>query len=464
MAPLTFGDHSPVARTSKPAHRGTKVVKSDMKAFTPYVESLESLVCRAAALESLSPEDKAQIAATLNGQPSQRLRDIVELDVRRRAGAFFTGQSIAERAIEPHYPTLSAESLVYDPACGAADLLLAYARRLPVARDLAATLRSWGQQLHGCDLYPEFIRAAKARLILLALSRGVSAHCSYVPLLDRTFPNLKVADGLTGAASWPASHIILNPPYLTVPAPADCAWGTGAVSQAAVFLDRCLASAAAGTRVVAILPDVLRSGSRYARWRATVEARGLIESVDIIGAFDPWADVDVFVLRLIVAERSEAPVATWCSQPLAGPEEHLGDHFDVHVGPVVPHRHPETGRLHPYLQARLLPAWQTCSVSSAPRRRFGGRTFAPPFVVVRRTSAPSDQSRALGTLIVGRQKVAIENHLLVLVPGDGKEATCRRLLSVLQDERTRRWLDQRIRCRHLTVAALLEIPWWDTAR
>jgi len=40
---------------------------------------------------------------------------------------------------------------------------------------------------------------------------------------------------------------------------------------------------------------------------------------------------------------------------------------------------------------------------------------------------------------------------------------CRELLRSLKDERTTHWLDERIRCRHLTVAALDELPWWHSA-
>jgi hypothetical protein len=41
--------------------------------------------------------------------------------------------------------------------------------------------------------------------------------------------------------------------------------------------------------------------------------------------------------------------------------------------------------------------------------------------------------------------------------------TCRELLDILKDDQTTHWLDQRIRCRHLTVAALDELPWWRGA-
>jgi hypothetical protein len=54
----------------------------------------------------------------------------------------------------------------------------------------------------------------------------------------------------------------------------------------------------------------------------------------------------------------------------------------------------------------------------------------------------------------------VENHLIVLRPKDGTIGACREVLGILKDERTTRWLNERIRCRHLTVAALDELPWW----
>jgi hypothetical protein len=435
-----------------------------MEAFEPYVRSLESLAIRVGNLASPNAEDEEHIAAALDGQPGERLRKLVTLPARRNAGAFFTGPAVADWALGPYLPTLSDRSTVYDPACGVADLLMACARRLPLQHDLTATIASWGEQLRGLDLHPEFIRAAKARLVLLAIARGVPTGGRPFPALDQIFPYLRAANALEGMNAASASHIVLNPPYCKVPAPADYAWGAGNVSQAALFVDRCLTGAGAGTRIAAILPDVLRTGSLYARWRAAVEARARIESVEVVGAFDAWADVDVFVLRMIAGAPEPTRLIAWWKAADRAPDVCVGDLFNVHVGPVVPHRHKHLGPWHPYVYARLLSPWETFDVDGGKRRRFRGQTFSPPFVAVRRTSAPGDKSRALATIVVGQRPVAVENHLLVLAPRDGSLESCDQLLAVLRDDRTNRWLNERIRCRHLTVGVLRDLPWWAPGR
>jgi hypothetical protein len=67
----------------------------------------------------------------------------------------------------------------------------------------------------------------------------------------------------------------------------------------------------------------------------------------------------------------------------------------------------------------------------------------------------------LACIITGKTAVAVENHLLVLTPVGGSLAACRDVLARLKDDRTDRWLDERIRCRHLTVGAIQELPWWE---
>ncbi|MBM2812643.1 MAG: hypothetical protein HW416_3402 [Chloroflexi bacterium] len=432
-----------------------------MAAYEPYVRSLEMLA--GTVLNGRKPPiEEKDFAALLDGHPGSRLRDLIPLATRKASGAFFTGSTLASRAMDQIAHTIGPQSILLDPTCGVGDLLVAAARHLPVDVDLGVTITKWGRQIHGFDIFPEFVRAAKARLVLLAsTTNGSSAHEPALNCPD-TFPGLAVGDGIgaTVLASR-ASHILLNPPYPRVPAPKGCAWGSGQVSQAAVFLDACLEAATPGARIVAILPDVLRTGSLYARWRAMVEARAGVDSVQVYGAFDAWADVDVFVLHLIVGSGNPTVNVAWWRPAEAAATGRVSEHFDVHVGPVVPHRHKGRGTWHPYVYASRLPAWEEFESDESGKRRFVGRTFVPPFVTVRRTSAPRDQRRAVGTIVNGKRPVAVENHLLVLVPRDSDLERCHQLLTVLRDQRTSDWLNERIRCRHLTVGALRELPWWS---
>ena len=112
------------------------------------------------------------------------------------------------------------------------------------------------------------------------------------------------------------------------------------------------------------------------------------------------------------------------------------------------------------MHSRGLPTWGSIDVASLPKKRFSGTLFSPPFVAVRRTSRPVDSGRAIGTLVIGDCRVAVENHLLVVRPKDPSVEACEEVLRLLKEDRTDRWLNNRIRCRHLTVSALRELPWW----
>jgi hypothetical protein len=221
----------------------------------------------------------------------------------------------------------------------------------------------------------------------------------------------------------------------------------------------CLRKAGAGTRIVAILPDVLRTGSRYERWRKFVREFAVIKRIDIYGPFDPQADVDVFILELHI--RPERVTALEQRDPwtINAPfsQETIGNRYSVSVGPVVPHRHKKEGPELAYLHARDATPWGTLA-DLPPRRQFSGTAHHPPFVVIRRTSSPSDKFRAIGTIINCAEPVAVENHLIICKPHDGTIETCQKLIEILRGNATSDWLNNRIRCRHLTVEAVKEIP------
>jgi hypothetical protein len=249
--------------------------------------------------------------------------------------------------------------------------------------------------------------------------------------------------------------ILTNPPFSHTIAPSKCAWSEGKVSQAAVFVMKCLDHAGDGTRLIAILPDVLRTGSRYHAWRKEVEMRAKVASVEILGRFDKQTEIDVFVL-----DGKSSPNGNYASN-WSLPEKAartVGKLFDIRVGPVVTFRLTGKGPWHPYVHSSELPVGDNVS-SFETNIRFEGTTFEPPFVAVRRTSKADYRIRCLATLVTGMRPLAVDNHLLIASPRAGGESTCKELLRVLSDPRTSAWMNGRMRCRHLTVSALREVPW-----
>ena len=234
---------------------------SSMMAFFPYVSSLESLI-----QSTLDDHAQAALPSTLHsildGQPSTRLRELVDIKSRKASGAFFTNSLLRTRAASYINSTISPKSIIFDPACGAGDLLIACTSHLSIEKDLESTLLQWGNQLSGLDIHPEFVRAAKARLFLAAIERMPKCNIrrQYDP--NDWFPLIQVGDGLSNnELVKKTTHIILNPPFGMTPAPDKCHWTSGQVSMAALFLERIIANAQPNTHLIAILPDVIRTGT-----------------------------------------------------------------------------------------------------------------------------------------------------------------------------------------------------------
>lgn len=345
-----------------------------------------------------------------------------------------------------------------DPAVGAGDLLLAAANNLPLAASVGATLERWGRRLYGVDLEEAYVRATRVRLALLAAHRLGTRTYLHEDRLSELLPHIRVGDGRTTAIP-KRSLVVLNPPYGAVSAADGLTWAKGRVSRAAVFAASVIERAPVGASVAAILPDVLRSGTNYTRWRAHIQCYLRLEAVDSVGQFDPWADVDVFVLhgQVVNAGTEAAAASPWA---FARACHTVDSSFEVNVGALVPHRDPEDGPLARYLTVHDLPFGGRIETDILGSRRFAGRVFTPPFVAVRRTSRPGQQiRRAVGTIVAGPGPVAVENHLLVCTPNDRTIKSCKELQAVLHSDATDAWLDDRIRCRHLTVSAVRDVPW-----
>ena len=429
-----------------------------MKELVPYVARLERQL---SDLRPLGEQWASWCDACLDGEPARTLREVVHPADLKAHGAFFTSSRLAAQAARLLGVPEGNRSVYLDPSCGAGDLLLAVAERLPVARTVPSTLALWGRHLCGCDRSSAFVRIARARLALLAMRRCGVREPITASALRHLLPSIATGNALDSSALYAsAQRIIMNPPFFGIPAPDGCTWSTGLTNAAALFTEAAIVNCANDTRIVSVLPDVIRSGTRYQRWRSMVAEDAHIEQLVTYGMFDQYAGIDVFLLCLTT--RSEArPDARreWTIRNDRGTET-VSNNFRVRVGSVVPHRDRTAGPKYPFVQARSLSPW-SIGPEIVETRRYSGTVFRPPFVAVRRTSSPRDRKRAVATVVLGTSDVAVENHLLVCQPLDQSIARCCALLARLRNPMTDTWLNQRIRCRHLTVSVVREIPWWE---
>lgn len=383
------------------------------------------------------------------------LREALSIEDMRQAGSFFTGDELATEAVNGFTSAITPDSAVLDPTCGAGNLLIACSRKLPIENSLTATLKKWGNVLYGYDLYDSFVEATKLRIILEAIHRGATPDCSLedaASLLD----NIRVTDAteITSEELLDITHLIMNPPFSMWEMKDSKNWNAGIVNAAAVIFEHYLDRLPPRCQVSAILPEVLRSGTRYEKLRRYTSDR-LTGTVQLKGQFNSKTDVDVFTLQGVLTGSNKS--IDWRTSGRTA-ESVLNDYFEVSVGPLVAYRSPEEGELHPYIHSKNLPQWEIVEEFTE-HRRFTGRVVTPPFVVIRRTSRPSSKYRALGTIISGNTPIAVENHLIIIKPRSNTLTDCERLTETLMSENTNGFLNERIRCRHLTVGAVKEIPY-----
>jgi hypothetical protein len=421
-----------------------------MKEYVAFLELLGNLTSA-----NGSTPDPEKVDLALDGQAGSYLRKVVPLKDLRSQGAFFTGSDRAQRLIEKIPPHHLQTGLIVDPQCGAGNLLLAAARLLPVKRTPQETIRFWGTRLGGLDIDEEFVEATKTRLWLLAIQR-CGLPSTQIPDLNNDLPLVRKGDSFNDCdLQKRADVLLLNPPYGRISAHDKCTWTRGSVSAAAVFVEDALRKCKLGCLLATILPDALRSGSRYRRWRHVVESLAALENVELGGIFDAATDIDVFTA---ISKRSEHPhkSALWFDHRTDQGQK-IGDQFNVHVGPVVPFRHVNRGPWYPYLTINALPRWKSVR-EIVTRRRFPGTTFSGPFVAIRRVSRVGDKFRAVGTIINVDDYIAVENHIIVCLPKDGSVVTCKKLIRSLKHASTSEWLNRSICCRHLTTTSVRETP------
>jgi len=413
----------------------------------------------ASAVKTARGEIGAQSPVTishplLNGVPYAIFRREIDIDTRREIGAFFSSDDISRSLATQLAEMLDADSLVVDPTCGIGDLLLARASVLPLGASLETTLGLWGERLAGFDIREDLVSLCKVRLCLLARARG-----GFTDQTDplEAFPQI-VAQDMTAPESRDllrrADAILFNPPFGKTTWPEKIDWASGEINAAAIFLNHLVASLRPDVPIAAVLPEVLRCGSRYNRFRTRLSKLGYAGSFEVHGRFDSWTDVDVFSTLL---SRSETPNSLWTATK-PHPRMTVGDLYEVRVGSVVPHRDPVSGPSRAYICAKTTPAWNAAFTPSV-RLAYSGRVFTPPFVAIRRTSSPSDKFRAVATVIIGDEAVAVENHLLVAIPRNNGVAACEALVTVLRSPETNTQLNELMRCRHLTTGAVKSLRW-----
>lgn len=395
--------------------------------------------------------------ALINGHANDMVYQLLPREDRRTHGVFFSGVTWA-RALVAQLK-LEKWSRFLDPSVGTGDLLLEICKGLPLEENSIKTIRAWEKRLGAIDLRESFLKIAWARIQALAMIRHEEAiDASRFRPLPSSFRAGSVF--MTPLSLRPRDCLVMNPPYQRALAGPNSFVGTGKRSAAALHVEYVLRSAPDNVGLIALVPDVLRSGSSYRVFREALDKRMDILSFDGYGGFGGDADVDVAILRG-VTHSSKARVSE-LSRPSLGLKpagERVADFCSISVGPVVPHRTEETGRSYGYLTARNSPVWGAIGTPFE-KARFNARLHTGPFVVVRRTSSPKDKQRARATLVRDKGPWLVENHLLVVSPLSGTLKDCKKIINNFKDARTDEWLNQHIRCRHLTVGAIASVPIW----
>lgn len=380
------------------------------------------------------------------------LRAELSIEEMREAGSFFTGQSLSYTLIQ-NLENVSDDSKIIDPTCGAGNLLIAASRNLEISPTLSQTMQRWGEVLYGYDIHHSFIESAKLRIIIDALSRGCILDYSIEEALS-DLKNIKVKDFFNVQASdlSEITHAVINPPFTTMRAPRNQLWNGGNITTSALIFYDLLNKLPTHCHFSAILPDVLRSGSRYQKLRQIISKKSR-SYCQLWGEFNKKTQIDVFVISGVLKDSNAA--TDWLDSH--DYNYSIRDFYDVHVGSVVPHRDSFTGQSHPYLHGRNSPAWEEISDSNE-NILYSGKLFTPPFVIIKRTSSPKSKKRLIPSLVTINQPCAIENHLIVILPKSKKLSDCIKLLENIKSDEVNKFINHRIRLRHLTVKSIKDIP------
>ena len=382
--------------------------------------------------------------------PYTLLRQACDHRTLRERGIFFTGSKLAKALIKK-IGTINLGWKVYDPTAGAGDLIVNYAEKLPTKESVESTVEWWGRIIYATELEASFVPLIKLRLLLLAYYRvcgAVKLQDINVRMVRHQFANIIAGD--YADFRFDVDVVIVNPPFNSMVLKCRTEWGGGKVSNAAVILYS-LEQLYGNAIIAAILPDVIRSGSRYARLRNCLP-RYLIDGERSLGRFDKFTDVDVFFALGKRCDNRILPKTTTSRLPC------IDDLFYVHVGNIVPHRDPKAGDLQYYLTARNVVTGEVMRDFKEQIKSLH-KSVVGPFVTIKRTSSPSDKVRCAASLIASRNSFFVENHLIVLKAKQAMSLTrYRKIMHYLIGDECTCFLNRTIRCRHLTVEAVKQIP------
>jgi len=427
--------------------------------YSKYVSELISYYSNLSQKFKITNKDKYKVNSLLDGEASEALRNLVPSSVRKKHGLFFTPLKISRLIAHSISEENESNIRIYDPCMGSGDLLLSCAKRIiKKGYSFDSNLEIIINKIRGIDLYEPFVDFAKLRFILLAakLSEDYKSLEDYKKLIKK-LKNFKTGNSLTIPLKFSKNDfIIVNPPYFQTNSSGNYSWTKGKTQFAAIYIDELIKRAERGTQLIAILPDVLRSGTNYEKWRSHILRNCDLLKVKILGRFDEFTDVDVFLLHLEKNKNLKKNLVNF-KRPKDIKTPKLDDLFDVKVGTVVPFRNKDSHKKQSFLTCKEANWWSETVKFS--KTRFDGNLFLPPFVAVRRTSSPSEKHRAYATFVKGNKKIAVENHLIIITPKDGNADLCAKLLVKLKDKKTNKWLNEMIRCRHLTLEAIKSIPW-----
>jgi tRNA/tmRNA/rRNA uracil-C5-methylase (TrmA/RlmC/RlmD family) len=104
----------------------SKLNEKEFGKFEDYVEHLNKYVYASNTITRLK--------LVLDGEPSRQYRNHLSIQLRRKNGAFFSSQHLANEIFKRANKYLNQNSRIIDPTCGIGSLLLPFAAQISIDR------------------------------------------------------------------------------------------------------------------------------------------------------------------------------------------------------------------------------------------------------------------------------------------------------------------------------------------